>query len=50
MERLAREEDYLVHQVRLALEQVHYYEGLLAVLRRDWKGPGGLADLVRRLS
>ncbi len=50
MQRLAREEEYLAQQVRLALEQVHYYEGLLAVLRRDWKGPGGLADLVRRLS
>ena len=49
MHRLAREEEYLIHQVRLALEQVHYYEGLLAVLRRDWGKPGGLADLVRRL-
>lgn len=50
MQRLAREEKYLVGQVRLALEQVHYYEGLLAVLRRDWGSQGRLAELVRRLS
>lgn len=48
--RLAREESYLAQQVREAAEQVRYYEGLLANLRRDWGKPGALADLVRRLS
>ena len=50
MARLAREETYVSQQVREATEQVRYYEGLLANLRRDWGKPGALEDLVRRLS
>jgi hypothetical protein len=49
MARLGREEEYLRRQVREAREQVQYYEGLLAVLRRDWGRPAALADLVRKL-
>ena len=49
MARLAREEEFLAEQVREAAQQVRYYEGLLANLRRDWHGPGTLAELVRRL-
>jgi multidrug resistance efflux pump len=49
MARLEREEEYLRRQVREAREQVQYYEGLLAVLRRDWGRPAPLADLVRKL-
>lgn len=48
--RLAREEAYLAQQVRHAGEQVRYYEGLLANLRRTWGRPRGLDELVRRLS
>ena len=47
--RLQREEEYLLRQVREAREQVRYYEGLLAVLRKDWGKPPPLAELVRRL-
>lgn len=47
--RLAREEEFLVAQVRQAREQVRYYESLLSTLRRDWGKPAPLADLVRRL-
>lgn len=47
--RLAREEEYLVLKVRQAREQVRYYEGLLALLRRDWGKTPGLSDLVRKL-
>jgi len=49
MVRLAREEDYLLQQVREAREQVRYYEELLAVLRRDWGRPPPLSELVRKL-
>lgn len=49
MAQLAREETYLAEQVREALAQVRYYEGLLTNLRRDWGSAGALADLVRRL-
>lgn len=47
--RLAREEEYLVLKVRQAREQVRYYEGLLALLRRDWGRTPGLSELVRKL-
>lgn len=47
--RLQREEEYLLLKVRQAREQVRYYEGLLALLRRDWGKTPGLSDLVRKL-
>ena len=47
--RLVREEEYLLLKVRQAREQVRYYEGLLALLRRDWGRTPGLSDLVRKL-
>lgn len=47
--RLRREEEYLLLKVRQAREQVRYYEGLLALLRRDWGKSPGLSDLVRKL-
>lgn len=47
--RLTREEEYLLLKVRQAREQVRYYEGLLALLRRDWGKTPGLSDLVRKL-
>ena len=47
--RLVREEEYLLLKVRQAREQVRYYEGLLALLRRDWGKTPGLSDLVRKL-
>jgi hypothetical protein len=49
VQRLAREEEFLVGQVRQAREQVRYYEELLAVLKRDWGKNALLADLVRKL-
>ncbi len=49
LQRLRREEEYLLLKVRQAREQVHYYEALLALLRRDWGKTDGLSDLVRRL-
>jgi hypothetical protein len=48
--RLRRDEEYLTLQVRQAREQVRYYEGLLALLRRDWGKIPPLEDLVRKLS
>lgn len=48
-DRLRREEEYLSLQVRQAEEQVRYYEGLLALLRRDWGRQVGLTDVVRKL-
>ena len=47
--RLLREEEYLLLKVRQAREQVRYYEGLLALLRRDWGKTPGLSELVRKL-
>lgn len=47
--RVVREEEYLRLKVRQAREQVRYYEGLLALLRRDFGRTPGLSDLVRRL-
>ena len=49
LSRLLREEEYLLLKVRQAREQVRYYEGLLALLRRDWGTIPGLSDLVRKL-
>ncbi|HYA10189.1 MAG TPA: hypothetical protein VEH10_00730 [Thermoplasmata archaeon] len=46
--RLRREEDYLRLKVRQAREQVRYYEGLLALLRRDLGRVPSLAEVVRR--
>jgi hypothetical protein len=48
-QRLAREEEFLVGQVRQAREQVLYYEELLATLRKELGRPGRLTTLVRRL-
>jgi hypothetical protein len=48
-DRLVREERFLAGQRKEAEEQVRYYEGLLAVMRREWGKPRHLADLVRRL-
>jgi len=47
--RLRREEEYLRLKVRQAREQVHYYEGLLELLRRDYGRPPSLNEVVRRL-
>ena len=47
--RLTREEEYLRLKVRQAREQIRYYDGLLALLRRDWGRAPGLSELVRRL-
>ena len=48
--RLAREQEYLLSQIRQAEEQVRHYEGLLTLLRRDWGGKSPpLFDLVRKL-
>lgn len=49
LEQLRREEEYLLLKMRQAREQVRYYEGLLALLRRDLGKAPGLSDLVRRL-
>ena len=49
LSRLLREEEYLLLKVRQAREQLRYYEGLLALLRRDWGQTPGLSDLVRKL-
>ena len=49
MRRVAREEEYLLRQIREAREQVRYYQGLLVTLRRDWGRPPPLTELVRRL-
>ncbi len=49
LDRLRREEEYLLLKVRQAREQVHYYEALLTLLRRDWGKTRGLSDLVRKL-
>jgi hypothetical protein len=46
---LQREEEYLSLTVRQAREQVRYYEGLLALLRRDYGKAPGLSELVRKL-
>lgn len=47
--RLDREEEYLRLKVRQAQEQVRYYEGLLALLRRDFGKESQLSSIVRRL-
>ncbi|HYB63515.1 MAG TPA: hypothetical protein VEE86_03725 [Thermoplasmata archaeon] len=47
--RLRREEEYLRLKVRQAREQVRYYEGLLALLRRDFGRLPSLTEVVRRL-
>lgn len=49
IEQLRREEEYLLLKVRQAREQARYYEGLLALLRRDVGNAPGISDLVRRL-
>ncbi len=49
IDRLKREERYILLKVRQARDQVRYYEGLLALLRRDWGQSAGLSDLIRRL-
>jgi hypothetical protein len=48
VDRLRREEEYLVLKVRQAREQVRYYERLLELLKRDWGRDPSLATLVRR--
>ena len=47
--RLEREEAYLRLKVRQAREQVRYYDGLLALLRRDFGRPPSLSEVMRRL-
>ena len=49
LDRLRREEEYLLLKVRQAREQVHYYEGLLELLRQDLGRSPGLSELVRKL-
>jgi hypothetical protein len=49
VERLRREERYVLLKVRQARDQVHYYEGVLRLLKRDWGEGRGLSDLVRRM-
>lgn len=49
VDRLEREEAYLLQQVRRAQDQVRYYERLLAKHRRDWGPPARLSQLFRRL-
>lgn len=49
LDRLRREEEYLVLKVRQAREQLRYYETLLQLLRRDWGKSSGLSTLVRKL-
>ncbi|MCI4365593.1 MAG: hypothetical protein L3K10_05985 [Thermoplasmata archaeon] len=49
VERLRREERYILLKVRQARDQVRYYESLLALLRRDWGKTPGLSELIRRL-
>lgn len=46
---LDREERFLTSQLKQAQEQLRYYEGLLAVLRREWGGTRRFAELVRKL-
>ncbi len=47
--RTRREEEYLRLKVRQAREQIRYYEGLLALLRRDLGRAPPLSEMVRRL-
>jgi len=49
IDRLKREERYILLKVRQARDQVRYYESLLSLLRRDWGKSAGLNDLIRRL-
>lgn len=49
IDRLKREERYILLKVRQARDQVRYYESLLSLLRRDWGKSAGLSELVRRL-
>jgi hypothetical protein len=49
VDRLKREERYILLKVRQARDQVRYYESLLALLKRDWGKSEGLPDLIRRL-
>ena len=49
VDRLRREERYVLLKVRQARDQVRYYEGVLKLLKRDWGEGSGLSDLVRRL-
>lgn len=48
LERLTREEEYLRRQVAKAEEQLAYYEGLLADLRRTSRPRSGLRELLRQ--
>jgi hypothetical protein len=48
VDRLKREERYILLKVRQARDQVRYYESLLSLLRRDWGKTAGLSDLIRR--
>ncbi|MCI4372325.1 MAG: hypothetical protein L3K02_01575 [Thermoplasmata archaeon] len=49
VDRLKREERYILLKVRQAHDQVRYYESLLSLLRRDWGKTPGLNELIRRL-
>ena len=49
VDRLRRDERYILLKVRQARDQVRYYEGLLALLKRDWGKAPGLPELIRKL-
>jgi hypothetical protein len=49
VDRLRREEKYVLLKVRQARDQVRYYEGVLRLLKRDWGEGPGLSEVVRRL-
>ena len=49
VDRLRREERYILLKVQQARDQVRYYEGILRLLKRDWGEAPGLSDVVRRL-
>jgi chromosome segregation ATPase len=49
LKRLLREEEYLKDQIARARQQVEYYQGLLAELKKDWGRVPTLRTLVRRL-
>ena len=46
--RLAREEEFLAHQIREAQAQLRYHEDLLVDLRREWGKDPPLQKLFRR--
>jgi hypothetical protein len=49
LERLRREEEFLVEQIGKADEQVRYYQSLLVELKGDWGRDPALRALLRQL-